>query len=298
MRKLAFLAAFAVFCRAQDTVPVHMLVTVEAQHGSSVPSITQHDVLVSMGKERLPVTDWTPLQGDRAGLQLLLLIDDNANSEIGVQFNDIKSFIASLPATTEIGIEYMRNGTTQVAQALTADHAAAAKHLRLPMGPSSGAGSPYMSLQDVIKKWPATTVRREVLMISSGIDAYYPVGPDNPYLESAISDAQKGGIIVHSIYYGVGGHLGHSFARVNWGQNYLSMLGDQTGGEAYWQGFINPVSLQPYLKDLSGRLDHQYLLTFLAKPGKKSELLPIKLHTEVHGAELVSADRAYVPGDR
>ncbi len=275
-----------------------MVVTVEAQHGKNVPDVSQQDVQAYHGKERLKVTGWTPLRDDRGALQLMLLIDDDANSDISLQFGEIKSFITALPANAEIGIEYMRNGTAQVAQALTADHAAAVKKLRLPMGPYSGAASPYMSLEDVIKKWPAANARREVLMISSGIDPYYPVGPENPYLQAAIAEAQKAGIVVHSIYYGAGGHLGHSYARSNWGQNFLSLLGDQTGGEAYWQGFINPVSFQPYLTDLAARLNHQYMVTFLEKPGKKSELQPVKLRTEVQGAELVSADRAWVPGDR
>lgn len=298
MKLIWLLAAFAFSSNAQESVPAHMVVTVEARHGKDVPNVTQNDVMVYDGKERLRVDDWTPLQGDRSALELKLLIDDDAATDLGVQFGDLKKFITSLPLTTQIGIEYMRNGTEQVAQPLTADHAEAAKNLRLPMGPYSGTASPYMSLQDVIKKWPASTARREVLMVSSGIDPYYSVGPENPYLQSAIADAQKAGIVVHSIYYGAGGHWSHSFSRSTWGQSYLSMLGDQTGGEAYWQGPGNVVSFQPYLQDLSARLTHQYLLTFLAKPGKKSELRPVKLRTEVKEAELVSAERAYIPGDR
>jgi hypothetical protein len=46
---------------------------------------------------------------------------------------------------------------------------------------------------------------------------------------------------------------------------------------------------------LSHRLDRQYLLTFLAKPEKKSGLQPVRLRTEVRNAELVSADRVWVP---
>jgi len=37
------------------------------------------------------------------------------------------------------------------------------------------------------------------------------------------------------------------------------------------------------------------LLTFTAKPQKKSGLQRVKLITEVPNAELVSADRVYVP---
>jgi hypothetical protein len=73
-------------------------------------------------------------------------------------------------------------------------------------------------------------------------------------------------------------------------------MASETGGEAYFLGFGNPVSFAPYLEDLMGRLNHQYLLTFLAIPGKKPGLQSVKIRTEVPNAELVAADRVYVPG--
>ena len=72
-------------------------------------------------------------------------------------------------------------------------------------------------------------------------------------------------------------------------------MAERTGGEAYYIGFTQaPVSLTPYLDDLAHRLGHQYFLTFLAKPPKKAELVPVKLRTELPNVDLVSADRAYV----
>jgi hypothetical protein len=49
------------------------------------------------------------------------------------------------------------------------------------------------------------------------------------------------------------------------------------------------------LEDMSRKLNQQYLLTFIAKPEKKAGMRRIKLQTEVPNAELVSADRVYVP---
>ena len=73
------------------------------------------------------------------------------------------------------------------------------------------------------------------------------------------------GAIIYSIYAPGVDHYDHSFWRMNWGQNYLSQLTDETGGESYYLGFGAPVSLVPYLDDLSHRLNRQYRLTFLAK---------------------------------
>jgi hypothetical protein len=72
-------------------------------------------------------------------------------------------------------------------------------------------------------------------------------------------------------------------------------MAEKTGGEAYYIGFTGPpVTFAPYLDDLSHRLGHQYLLTFLAKPPKKAGLQPVKLRTEVANVDLVSADKVYV----
>jgi hypothetical protein len=42
-------------------------------------------------------------------------------------------------------------------------------------------------------------------------------------------------------------------------------------------------------------MTRQYLLTFLAKPERKAGFQSFKLRTEVPNAELVTADRVYVP---
>src|SRR6266700_1061953 len=277
-------------------VPVHMVVTVEPRHGSNVPVINREDVMVYQGHDRAKVTDWLPLQGEHAGLQLFILIDDAANTSLGSQLEDIRQFINAQPATTAIGVAYMQNGTAKIEQNLTNDHAQAAKALRLPMGIRGANGSPYFSLSDLIKRWPASTARREAVMISDGIDLYYGSGDLlDPYLEQAIADAQRAGILVSAIYMPGVGHFGHSYWQNYWGQLYLAQVADKTGGEAYYIGFTQaPVSLAPYLDDLIHRLRHQYFLTFLAKPPTKAELRPVKLRTEVPNVDLVSADKVYV----
>ena len=165
----------------------------------------------------------------------------------------------------------------------------------LPQGFIAASSSPYFSVVDLMKRWPESQVRQEILMITDGIDRYYCCGLDDPYVDSAIQGAQRRGIVIYSIYARGEGHYGHSFWRVNWGQNYLAEVAEQTGGESYYfLGAQNPVSFAPYLDDLSMKLNHQYLLTFLAKPQKKAGFQQIKLLTEVPNAELVTADQVYV----
>jgi hypothetical protein len=279
---------------SSDGVPAHVVVTVEPRHGSNVPVINREDVMVYQGHDRAKVTDWLPLQGEHAGLQLFILIDDAANTSLGSQLEDIRQFINAQASTTAIGVAYMRNGTADVLQNPTNDHMQAAKALRLPLGDAGASGSSYFSVVDLIKRWPEAAVRREILMVSDGIDRFGGSGPNNPYVDSAIEDAQRAGIIIYSIYTPGVGHFGHSFWRINWGQNYLSQISDETGGESYYLGFGAPVTFAPYLDDLNHRLTRQYLLTFLAKPENKAGFQSFKLRTEVPNAELVAADRVYV----
>jgi hypothetical protein len=278
-------------------VPVHTVVTVESQHGSNPPVINREDVMVYEGKERDTVVDWVPTQGDNAALQLFILLDDGSNVSLGTQLEDLRQFILNQPASTMVGIAYMQNGIARIEQDLTSDHALAAKALRLPLGIRGANASPYFSLGDLVKRWPATSARREVFMASDGVDPYYFSGDFlDPYLDEAISDAQRAGIQVSAIYTPSIGHIGHSYWLTYWGQLYLAELAEKTGGEAYYIGFTGaPVAFAPYLDNVSHRLAHQYLLTFLAKPPKKAGLQRIKVKTEVPKVDLVAPEQVYVP---
>src|SRR5581483_5833832 len=74
-------------------VSASLVVTVEARHGSTLPELHREDVMVYEGHNRDQVTDWIPLQGDRAGLQLFFLIDDESGMSLGTQLDDIRKFM-------------------------------------------------------------------------------------------------------------------------------------------------------------------------------------------------------------
>ena len=281
---------------AGNEVPAHMVVTVEPHHGSDAPDLKREDVMVYEGKDRDTVTQWIPAQGEHSALELFILLDDGSDISLGPQLQDLRKFINAQPASAKIGIAYMQNGIARIEQNLTSDHAQAEKALRLPMGIRGANGSPYFSLVDLIKRWPESNARREVFMASDGIDLYYGTGDLlDPYLENAIDDAQRAGVLVSAIYTPGVGHFGHSYWQAYWGQLYLAQLAARTGGEAYYIGFNGPpVSFTPYLDDFARRLTHQYLLEFLAKPPKKAGLQSVRLRTEVSNADLVAADRVWV----
>jgi hypothetical protein len=154
--------------------------------------------------------------------------------------------------------------------------------------------SPWLSLSDLIRRWPATSARREIVMITSGLDPLGGMGSVNPYLDTAIEQAQRNEVIVYAIYTPTAGHAGHSFFLLTWGQNHLAQLAEETGGEAYMLGFGPPVSFAPWLDEISGHVQHQYRVTFPMDAGQKGGLRAVRFATEVPNAELTAASRVYV----
>jgi hypothetical protein len=273
---------------------VSTLVSVEAKHGKDIPVVNREDVRVFEGHNRLKVTDWIPLQGDQSSLELFVLIDEASNTSLASQFEDIRNFMNAQPPATAIAVGYMQYGTVRVVQNFTKDHSTAGKALRFPIGSGAGGSSPYLSITDAIKRWPESPARHEILLISNGIDPLQP-GISDSYLDQAVSDAQRTGTQVSAIYASASGHFGHSLWRITQGQNNLSRLADETGGEAYFQGFETPIAFAPFLDQFAERLNHQYKLTFLANADKKPTRQHVRLETEVPNAELVTADKVYVP---
>jgi len=284
--------------KAATGVPVQIVVTAEPKRGNEVQEITQQDVIVNQGHDRRPVTGWVPAAEPHAGLELAILVDDSSGFSFGNQMDDIRVFITEQPPTTLVAVGYMQNGTVSLAQNFTQDHAAAAKSLRLPQGFVGAEASPYFSLSEFAKKWPPNpaTPRREVLMITDGIDTFYGSGYPDPYVDTAIQDAQCAGVVVYSLYTAGSGHFAHTYWRIYWGQNYLAQLSEETGGESfYFLGAQAPVSFEPYLNQMGQRLMHQFLLTFLAKPQKKAGTEPVKVSSEIRGVDFFHQDKVCVP---
>lgn len=275
-------------------VPTSIVITLEPKRSKTIPPIEQEDIGVRQGKDKRPVIGFTSLA--TADTQFMLLIDDSARGTFDTEIQTLRQFITLLPPNYDVAVGYMRNGMTEVTQNFTRDHAMAANGIRIASGPGGADVSPYDSLTDAIRKWPPTGAqRKEVLMISSGIEAlgggYYP---DNPYVTAGINSAIRAGVVVYSIYSPSVGHAGHSMWQSTWGQNFLAELSDQTGGEAYWIGYGSPVSFQPFLDQFLEAQKHQYLLTFIARPEQKSGIQQIKVSIPEKDASIAAPDRVYV----
>jgi hypothetical protein len=283
---------------AQETSTGRAVVTAETKAAEGVTTIPRQSISVYENRKLQDVSGWTPLRGARSGLQLVVLLDDSSGGNLGLQLNDIRSFLSGLPPTVQVAIGYMRNGTPNLVQNFTSDHAQAAKALRLPQGVAGGNGSPYFCLSDLVKHWPGgnNNVRREVIMVTDGVDRYSGgrFDPENPYVRTATSDAQKAGVIVYSIYYRGAGRFDRSALATDGGQNYLTQISGDTGGKVYLEGFGNPVSFAPFLSDIQQKLQNQYELTFVstAKPG----LQPVRVKTNQPNTRLQFPARVPIGG--
>ena len=300
---------------SSSAVQVHVVITDMALRGDvELPRLRQDDVKVKQGKTFLQVTQLIPAQGDNAALQLMVLIDDTLDtSSVGNNLTDLREFIKAQPPLTVIGIGYMSNAGVNMAQNFTSDHEAAAKAVRLTRGTLSIADSPYLSLISLVKSWPQQNVRREVLMITDGIDrlrgekprqnqlgpSFGPVYHSMPSIStdatSASEISQRYNVIVHSLY-GVGvGRAGRSSWDLQLGLSGLTKIAEETGGECYSLGTSSLVSFKPYLERFQKTLDNQYFLVFLATPGKKAGLQRVRIETEASNSEIAAPDNVWVP---
>ena len=269
-----------------------MTVTAIGKKDAAPPPVSKNDVQLTVNKERKQIAGWE--KGE--GLGLAILIDDSIDSSAASQWNDLKTFIMAQPANTAVAVAYASNSTAMIAQDFTTDHALAAKALRIPRGQLGIGSSPYLAVIDWLKRWPDTGNRRSLLLISSGIDTFRGAwGPFYPDVDTAVSRAQRENVNLWSIYSPGFGHRSRSFALSNLGQNNLSKMTDETGGESYYLGTSAPVSFKPYLDELKLHLSNQYLLTFVGDGGAKGKFVRVHLKMEIPDVEFSHASNAFLP---
>jgi hypothetical protein len=279
-------------------VPTQMVITVLPARGGGQPaSLDTRDLTVLQGKKPVPIVRLQRLTGDHADMQLFVLLDDSTRSfSLGNHLSELKGFIESLPVTTQVAVGYMRNGTFGLRQAFTADHELAASALRLPEAMAGENGSPYFALSDLAKHWPSkeSTDRRAVLMLTDGVDRYYETGTiEDPYVDAAMQDSLKDGMLVYSIYLrGVGDGRRGGGEVTNFAQSRLIEVSQETGGQAYFQAFSDPVTITPFLNDFQARLANQYQVTLEVLNEKGVQ--PVKLRTELPGLKIQSPTHIYV----
>jgi hypothetical protein len=266
-------------------------VTTIGKKNAPPPSVSKGDIQLTVNKERKQVAGWE--KGD--SLTLAILIDDSLDSDVANQWSELREFIMAQSPNTAVAVAYASNSQVNIAQDFTTNHALAAKALRIPLGRPGIGSSPYLAVIDWLKRWPSPGGRSSLLLVSSGIDFFRgSFGPFYPDLDTVISRAQRENVNLWSIYYPSVGHRSHAFGLVNLGQNNLSKMTDETGGEVYALGFTAPVSFKPYLDELLLHLNNQYLLSFAGDGGAKGKYVRIQIKSELSDVEFSHANNAYI----
>lgn len=276
----------------------HAVVTIlPSQKNGSVGQIATQNLKLKVNGKQSTVTSFS--QDPNSPVELVLLLDSGSRATLGSQFRDIEKFVGEMPPNTRVAIAYMVNGQAQLASPLSSNAGDVLKGLHLGAGTPGANASPYFCLSDLAKRWPShdRTARREVLMVTDGVDNYERrFDPEDPYVASAINDSVRAGLVVYSIYWKDMGRANNSWYETNAGQNLLLMVTQATGGNSYWEGIGNPVSLEPYFQDLRRRLNNQYELNFTAPSNGKPEVASLKLDLRVPSAKVDAPQKVLVTG--
>jgi hypothetical protein len=266
-------------------------------------SIAPQDLQLRVNGKVSNVTSWTRAQGAGSPLELVLLIDSSARASLGTQLPDMKNFIQEMPSHTKMTVAYMVNGKAELTGPLSSDPAQVLRGLHLPNGFVGQSASPYFCLSELAKNWPSNdpTARREVVMVTDGVDYYnMRYDPDDPYVQAAITDAVRAHIVVYSIYWVNRGFADRSLYQSNAGQNLLAEVTQATGGNSYWEGLGNPVSFAPYFKDLRVRFENQYRLGFTSDLKGKPQVQNMNLKVGGTVAKVSAPQQVFVqptPGE-
>lgn len=284
----------------KTNVATQVVVTIEPdKHGAPAAALQAADLSVKEDYKAVNIVNVQPLPAHQP-IQLVIYIDDSLQPSSSLQFADLKKFIGQLPANVQVAIAYMQSGHAVMASGFTSDRRVSANSVRLPMGQVDIDASPYFCLSSLAKHWPEgsdPSAIRQVLMITDGIDRYFAprqYNPEDPYVATAISDAQKNHLIVSSIYFRDMGRVDRGMNAAFIGDSYLLNVAQGTGGTMYSSGLGNPVTLVPFFDNFSKRLSNQYVLTF---DGYRNGLQPLEVKGQKRESKL-DAPNAVVIGQQ
>lgn len=208
-------------------------------------------------------------------LSIALLVQEDLTVNFNLQIKDIQEFIRGLPKGTRVMVAYARAGSLDVRQRFTDDLEKAAKSLRIVAGSSSFAPrSPFDGVSDLVGRFEGVpSGRRAILLFSDGLDTSGGVSLSSITqsfpLDQAILKAQRRSVPVYSFYSPTETSERGNSIFVLAAQGALAKLSDETGGRAYYQGSIAPISYLPFFKDLVLSLNRQFALTYLSTHMKK-----------------------------
>ncbi len=289
---LLMFAAIAPAAPAQTpTMIVLRAMPAKAKKGETftpLPAITQADIAeIKLNGKPAPIVSIDPVLKGPHVLQIMVLLDSMQMIGGNGQFDAIKKFMTDMPPNVEIGVGYMLQGKSVIAQPFTTDRTLAGAALKQKTreqadDPRNDNGNPYQCLRYLAAHWPNPDPAklRAVIMFSDGIirGNGQSQGGDqlNPDIEGASQILQRYGVVPYPFFYldfpvvdanrSEGGQLE---AQTNYSQ-----LTADTGGEGLWEGQFSPGTFDPLLNKFYSVLQSEVVVTVTApgKPGKQMRL--------------------------
>lgn len=280
---IAAVGCYSAWAQSGSGPEVRMILTIADHVNHKPPALTPDDVTI----EGATITSLTPIDGGN-DLELFVLIDDAANYDFGSKLQELRQFVISQPAPMAIGVAYVHDGELRIVQFPTADHVLAASALRAPSG--SEFANPFGALSDLIQHWPGKALRHEIILVSSGIDKSACAGA-----EAATRDAQRAGAVVFALHHPGAHYLSEHPSRIDEGMIDLAVVGNETGGEAYFMSQNPAGSIEPFLSDIAEHLAHQYIVKFRLPAAQESGFQTIRVSSVRAGLELLKPEKVWAP---
>ena len=255
------------------SIPISIFTKQELRQGQTEEYVQAERLIVKEDREDQTVLSIRSVTD--APLALAILVQEDLSSSFNLQIDDLKKFIRGLPPGSRVMVAYLRGGTLQVRQKFTDDLNAAAQSLRIVVSSSSAAPrNPFDGVIDALNRFDALPAgRRAVLLISDGLDVSQGLSNSSPSqsidLERAIERSQKRSVAVFAFYNPASITEDGDSRLVMNGQGSLLKLADETGGRAFFQGSIGPISFEPFFRQLSTLLTRQFLLSYLSTHMKR-----------------------------
>ena len=254
------------------TIPISIYGNKEKKEQQTEEFIEAGDIIVKEDGDEQQILSIRSVSN--TPLSLAVLIQDDLTSNANLQLKSIADFIKQLPKGSRVMVGYLRGGNLQIRQKFTDDLEKAAKSLRIIVGRGAASGDPYSAVDDALRRFDALpSGRRAVLLVSDGLDVSngtdFASTIQSIELDRAILKAQRKSIAVYSFYNAATFTESGNSILVSSGQGSLNRLSEETGGRAFFQGTISPISFEPFFKDLTNALNRQFALTYLSTHMKK-----------------------------